>query len=293
MSSNSNNIARQPGVTLAAALIAASLAGPAVANQASAQIGPARQIQGAPVASEAVHARFAWGAGGNRIVWVNQADEVYYHRMHTNRVDMHIRMRGHTVGHRGDPTEYVVPWGDNSLLVVTQRGNLYRHTLRREVVGPAEQIPGAPVATRGQEPLYMFRVGNRLINVTRSGEVWSHVISRTVAPPTRLGRVAIAAPRVVRHVFVIGRTAYIISDQGEIYAHDINPNLGRGRIVQSRYAAEFANQDTRFVFVMGNRLHIVNRQGTLWVRDVSRLVAGRRGVRGQWRAQQPAPTPAQ
>ena len=115
---------------------------------------------------------------------------------------------------------------------------------------------------------------------------------RTVAPPTRIGRVAIAAPRVVRHVFMIGRTAYIISDQGEIYAHDINPQLGRGRIVQSRYAAELGSADSKFVFVMGNRLYIVNRQGTLWVRDVSRLVQGRAGVRGQRAAPAPAPTPA-
>jgi hypothetical protein len=274
------------------AALTACIAVSLFAVPAEAQIGPARRVQGAPVAAEAVHARFVWGAGGNRIIFVNQADEVYYHRLQGNRVNMHIRMRGHTVGVRGDQTEYVVPWQNNTILVVTQRGNLYRHQIRGESVGPPEQINGSPVGTQGQDPIFMFRVGNRLINVTRQGEVWAHVVGRTVQAPTRLGRVAIAAPRVVRHVFNIGRTVYIISDQGEVYAHDVNPTLGRGRIVRSRTSLELGSVNTRFVFVLGRNLYAVNEQGSLWAHDVRQLVQGRSGVRGQAPAQTPTPTPA-
>ena len=283
---------RNTGRLLAAALTVSVAFGLAsVPAEAQQMIGAARAIPGSPVAANAVHARFVWGGTGSRIIVVNQADEVFYHRVHNNRVDREIRMRGHTVGHRGDPTEYVVPWGDSSILVVTQSGLLYRHDIRRETIGPAAQIPGAPVGTQGQDPVFMFRVGPRLINVTSQGEVWAHNVTRTVSPPQRLGRVAIATPQQVRHVFNVGRTVYIISDQGQIYRHDVHPHFGRGTIVQSRYAAELGSPDSRFAFVMGNGLYIVNRQGTLWVRDVSRLLQGRSGVRGQFQGQ-PAPTPA-
>lgn len=249
----------------------------ALVGTAEAQIGPARQIQGSPVASEAVRARFVWGDGGNRIIFVNQADEVYYHRVHNNRVDRHIRMRGHTVGHSGDPTEYVIPWGRNEIMVVTQRGLLYRHRIRSESVGPAEQITGAPVGTQGQDPIFMFRIRNRLLNVTRQGEVWAHVIGNTVQPPTRLGRIAIATPRAVRHVFNIGRTVYAISDQGEVYAHDVHPNFGRGRLIRSA-SNVLRGPSTRFVFILGNNLQAVNEQGTLWAHDIRRLLPRRGGA---------------
>lgn len=249
------------------------------AGTADAQIGPARRIQGAPVASEAVHARFVWGDGGNRIIFVNQADEVYYHRVHNNRVDRHIRMRGHTVGHSGDPTEYVIPWGRNEILVVTQRGNVYRHRIRSESVGPAEQIQGAPVGTQGQDPIYMFKLRNMLINVTRQGEVWAHRVGRTIQPPRRLGRIAIASPRTIRHVFHIGRTVYAISDQGEVYAHDIHPDFGRGRLIRSR-SNVLGRPATNFVFVLGHNLQAVNEQGSLWAHDISRLLPRRGGGGG-------------
>lgn len=265
-----------------AAVIAVAL----LTGTAEAQIGPARRVQGAPVASEAVHARFVWGAGGNRIIFVNQADEVYYHRVRGNNVQRHIRMRGHTVGVRGDQTEYVVPWGNNELLVVTQRGHLYKHSLRGESIGPPEQIQGAPVGTQGQDPVFMFQVGNRLINVTQQGEVWAHTVGRTVSPPTRLGRVAIAPNRQVRHVFNIGRSVYIISDQGQIYRHDVHPNFGRGRLIRSTTSQVLGRPGTRFVFVLGRGLYAVNERGELWVHDISRLRQGRRGVRAQRRQQQ-------
>lgn len=291
MSSLPNPMSRRVGTGVAffACLVASMLAG-----KAEAQIGPARQIQGPPVAAEAVRARFVWGASGNRIIFVNQADEVYYHRLHGNTVQRHIRMRGHTVGHQGDPTEYVVPWGDNHILVVTQRGLLYRHQIRGESIGPPEQINGAPVGTQGQDPVFMFQVQNQLINVTRQGEVWAHQVGRLVSPPQRLGRVAIATPRTVRHVFNIGRTVYIISDQGEIYRHDVHPNFGQGRLIQS-HSLVLGQPATRFVFVLGQGLYAVNERGETWVHDISRLRAGRGGVRGQRQqapqeaAQQPAP----
>ena len=91
-------------LTHSLAIVIALAAVPLTASVADAQIGPGRQITGPPVASEAVHARFVWGGSGNRIIWVNQADEVYYHRLQGNRVMPHIRMRGHTIGVRGDRT---------------------------------------------------------------------------------------------------------------------------------------------------------------------------------------------
>lgn len=252
-----------------------------MAASAEAQVGPARRVTGAPVAAEAVRARFVWGASGNRIIFVNQADEVYYHRLQGNRVMPHIRMRGHTVGVRGDATEYVVPWGANQILVVTQQGHLYRHSIRGESIGPPEQITGAPVGTQGQDPRFMFRVNNRLINVTQQGEVWSHQIGRTVMPPVRLGRVAIATPTAVRHVWNIGRTVYVVSDQGQVYAHDVHPDLGRGRLVVSR-ATEMGRPEVRFLFPLGNTLYAVAQRGELFKRDITRLTR----TRGT-----PAPTP--
>lgn len=275
MATNRSNRMNRPGSV--GAMLAVALCVVAGVSTAHAQIGPARRIEGAPVASEAVHARFAWGDGGNRIIWVNQADEVYYHRVHNNRVDPHIRMRGHTIGHSGDPTEYVIPWSRNEILVVTGQGNLYRHVIRSESIGPAEQIPGAPVGTQGQDPIFMFRIANRLINVTRQGEIWAHVIGNTVQPPQRLGQVAIAAPRVVRHVWNVGNTVYAVSDQGEVYAHDIHPNFGRGRLIASR-SDVLGRPATRFVFILGTNLQAVNEQGTLWAHDIRALLPQRGGA---------------
>ena len=277
------------GVALSACIALSLSAAPAA--EAQNLIGPARRINGAPVASEAVRARFAWGASGGRIIVVNQADEVYYHRVHGNqRVDPHIRMRGHTVGVRGDATEYVVPWATNEILVVTQSGLLHRHQIRGESIGPPEQIPGAPVGTQGQDPEFMFRVANKLINVTQQGEVWAHTIGRTVSPPVRLGTVGIAAPVQVRFVFNIDRTVYIISDQGQVFAHDVHPNFGRGRIVHSG-TSEMGRPGVRFVFPMGNNLYVVAERGELYVHDISRLTAAaRRG--GTAPAPAPGATPA-
>ena len=255
------------------------------AGAADAQVGPSRRVQGAPVAAEAVHARFVWGASGNRIMVVNQADEVYYHRLQGNRVMPHIRMRGHTIGVSGDATEYVVPWGANDILVVTQAGLLYKHHIRGESIGPAERIQGAPVGTQGQDPRYMFRIRNRLINVTQQGEVWAHQIGNTVMPPVRLGSVAIATPTQVRHVWNIGRTVYIVSDQGQVYSHDIHPSFGRGRLVVSRQTL-LGRPEIRFLFPLGNRLYAVQDQGALFTHDISRLVPRRRGAAA-------APAPAQ
>lgn len=281
---------RKPGRVSAAIAVCAAIT--ALGGVAEAQVGPAVRIQGAPVAAEAVHARFVFGMSGNRIVFVNQADEVYYHRVRGNHVDMHIRMRGHTVGVRGNPTEYVIPERNDRILVVTQRGDLYRHEIRAESVGPPAQIPGAPVGTQGQDPVFMFMIGNQLINVTRQGEIWSHQITNVVSPPRRIGRYALAAPRTVRHVFNTGRRVYLISDQGEVYAHDIHPELGRGQLLNSR-ALVLGRPATRFVFPMGNRLYAVNERGELWAHDISRLVRRRRGApsRGAT-APAPAPTPA-
>lgn len=255
-------------IILSAAAAAMLLVAP---EGASAQIGAARQITGSPVAARAVRARFVWGGSGNRIIWVNQADEVYFNRVRGNTVQMHIRMRGHTVGHAGDPTEYVIPWGRNHILVVTQRGSVYRHTIRAESIGPPEQIQGAPVGTQGQDPVFMFRVGNRLINATRQGEIWAHTIGRVVSPPVRIGNVAMVPSRTVRHVFNLNRTVYIIFSDGSVVAHDIHPNFGRARIIRSG-TLELGRPATNFVWVMGNRLYATNEAGTLWAHDITRLV---------------------
>lgn len=286
-------ISRNAGLALGAAFAVTLLAG-----AAEAQIGPARRVEGAPVAAEAVHARFVFSMSGNRIVFVNQADEVYYHRVTGNHVDMHIRMRGNTIGRAGDPTEYVIPESNDRILVVTRRGDLFRHEIRAESIGPAAQIPGAPVGTQGQDPVFMFMIGNQLVNVTQQGEIWTHQIGTTVAPPRRIGRYALAAPRVVRHVFNIGRRVYIISDQGEVYAHDIHPELGRGQLINSR-TLELGQPATRFVFTMGNRLFGVNERGEVWVHDITRLIP--RGAQAPTAppgtpaptAPAPAPAPAQ
>ncbi len=276
---------RNAGLALGACLAVTLLAG-----AAEAQIGPARQMQGAPVAAEAVRARFVFSMSGNRIVFVNEANEVYYHRVNANHVDMHIRMRGVTIGQAGDPTEYVIPESNDRILVVTQRGNVFRHQIRAESISPAAQIPGAPVGTAGQDPVFMFMIGNQLVNVTQQGEIWTHQIGTTVAAPRRIGRYALAAPRVVRHVFNLGRRVYIISDQGEVYAHDINPDLGRGQLIASR-TLELGQPATRFVFTMGNRLFAVNERGQVWTHDITRLMPQRPGATPPAEGAQPAPAP--
>ncbi len=271
--------------------LAIGIAALAAAPVAEAQIGPARQITGSPVAAEAVHARFVWGGTNNRIIWVNQADEVYYHRVVGNTVQMHIRMRGHTVGHAGDPTEYVIPWDGNHILVVTRAGNLYRHQIRGESIGPPEQIQGAPVGTQGQDPVYMFRLQNRLINVTTQGEIWAHQVGNTVMPPVRIGTVSFVAPRTVRHAFNIGRTVYVIFSDNSVVSHDIHPSWGRARVV-SAPNWELGQPGTRFVWVMGNRLYASNTQGTLWAHDITRLLPARGGAAAAGGGEA-APTPAQ
>jgi len=263
-------------LSMSLAVVTALVTAPLIASTAEAQIGPPRQIRGAPVASEAVHARFVWGGTGGRIIWVNQADEVYFNRVQGNTVQRHIRMRGHTVGHAGDPTEYVVPWGSNQILVVTQQGNLYRHRIRAESIGPPEQIPGAPVGTQGQDPVFMFKLRNQLVNVTQQGEIWVHTVGSTVAPPRRIGQVALAAPRQVRHAFNIGRTVYIVFSDSSVVAHDIHPNWGRARVVSARND-ELGRPATNFVFVMGNNLYAVNEQGTLWAHNIQRLLPNQGG----------------
>lgn len=246
-----------------------------VAPEASAQIGAARQLTGSPVASEAVHARFVWGGTGGRIIWVNQADEVFFQRVTANTVQMHIRLRGHTVGHAGDPTEYVIPWGPAEILVVTQRGNLYRHTIRAESIGPPEQIQGAPVGTQGQDPVFMFRgPGNRLVNATRQGELWVHTVGATVSAPVRIGTVAMGTASVVRHAFAVNQRVYAIFDNGAVVSHDFHPNFGRATVVRTA-SLELARADTRFVWVNGNRLYATNAQGTLWAHDISALQPAR------------------
>lgn len=262
------------------------------APAAEAQIGPGRQITGSPVAAEAVHARFVWGGTNNRILWVNQADEVFYNRVNGNSVQMHIRMRGHTVGHAGDPTEYIIPWDANSILVVTQAGNLYRHDIRGESIGPPEQITGAPVGTQGQDPVFMFRLQNRLVNVTQQGEIWVHQVGNTVMPPVRVGTVSFVAPRTVRHAFAIGRTVYVIFSDNSVVAHDIHPSWGQARLIRAPNW-ELGQPDTRFVFVMGSRLYAVNRVGTLWAHDITHLLPARPpGGAAAPGGTAPAPTPA-
>ena len=73
----------------------------------------------------------------------------------------------------------------------------------------------------------------------------------------------------------------------------MHPDFGQGRLVQTR-ANWFAQPNTRFALVMNNGLYVIGPQGELWVHDVSRLMANRRGVRGQRAApqeptQQPTP----
>ncbi len=264
-------------LTFSLAVLTALAVAPFAVSSAEAQIGPARQIQGSPVAAEAVHARFVWGGTGNRILWVNQADEVYFNRIVNNRVQMHIRMRGHTVGHAGDPTEYVIPWGTNRILVVTQRGNVYTHTIRGESIGPPEQISGAPVGTQGQDPIYMFRVRNRLVNVTHQGEIWVHQVGNVVSPPTRIGAVALAAPRQVRHAFNIGPTVFVVFSDGGVVSHHIHPRWGRAQIIRTGNNT-LGQPGMRFVFVMGNRLYAINQQGLLWAHDISRLLPAHHGA---------------
>ena len=213
-------------------------------------------------------------------MYVNEADEVFYHRLQGNRVMPHIRMRGHTIGVRGDRTRYVVPWATNQILVVTGSGSVYRHNIRSESIGPPEQIAGAPVATSAQEPVFMFRVRNRLINVTRQGEIWAHVIGNTVSPPQRIGTHAIASPVQVRHVWNIGPTVFIITDQGAIYAHHVHPNFGRARTIRSS-TMELGQPSTRFVFPLGNALFAVNERGEMWKHDISRLIQAERARGGR------------
>lgn len=291
MSSFNLNPAARVSAAVAVCAVITALAMTAPGGTAEAQVGPAVRVIGAPVAAEAVRARFVFGMSGNRIVFVNQADEVYYHRVRGNRVDMHIRMNGHTVGVRGNPTEYVIPESNNRILVVTERGDLFRHEIRAESVGPAAQIPGAPVGTQGQDPVFMFMIGNQLVNVTRQGEIWVHQITNVVMPPRRIGRYALAAPRVVRHVFNSGRRVFVISDQGEVYSHDIHPELGQGRLLNSR-TLELGQPGTRFVFPMGNRLYAVNERGEVWAHDITRLVTPARGAAPTPAPGAPAPAPA-
>jgi hypothetical protein len=244
-----------------------------MAGAAEAQIGQPVRIPGAVITTDPTQIRWVFALGPERVAYVNAANEVYVHRVANNRIEAFARYGTTTVGVPNNPIDYALAEDENSVIVITQRGDVFRHDMRRNSIGAAAQIPGAPVGTAGQEQVFMFMVGNQLINVTRAGEIWAHEISRgTIQAPRRLGRYAITAPAVPRHAFVIGRTVYVISDQGQIFAHDIHPELGEGRLLnRGREHADLGDPNTRFVFVMGPRLIAINGNGEVWARDVSRL----------------------
>lgn len=245
------------------------------ATPAEAQIGPGRVLPGSPVGTSSVRARFVF-AMGNRIIVINEARELFYHELDGNRVGPATRMRGSTVGYGDEFPRYVIPRG-RDIYVVSQRGELYRQQIRRESISAPQPIPGTPIGTGGQEPLFMFFLGNRLINVTRNGEIFAFPIRTTVLPGQRIGTYQMrpgATTVTPRAAFPLaGRTIYIVFSNGEVVAHDINPNLGRARMIRSG-AVEFGRDDIRWIFPQprARRLFGIDAQGQVYVHDISRLI---------------------
>lgn len=280
-------------LTITAAVSAACISLFTLAAQA--QIGPPVRVGGATVTTDAARVRWVFALGNDRVVTVNNLNEVWVHDIRGNQISPYVRWGTTVLGVQDNPIDYALAENDHSILIVTQRGDVYRHDIRRNNLGVAVQVPGAPVGTAGQEQIFMFMIGNRLINVTRNGEIWAHEVGRSVQAPLRLGRYAITAPRVPRHAFAIGRTVYVISDQGQIFAHNIHPELGEGRLLnQGREHADLGDANTRFVFPLGTRLIAINGNGEVWARDISRLFPRQPLPPGQQPPPgQPAQPPAQ
>ncbi|MBZ0121254.1 MAG: hypothetical protein K8H88_29935, partial [Sandaracinaceae bacterium] len=263
------------GVGLVLCLAASSV----LAQPPNAFVGAGRRLQGHPVANAAIHARFVF-AIGDKVIVINEAREVWYHHFMARgndraggaQIGPAIRMRGTTIGVANEGPRYALPW-NRDIVILTPRGELYKHEVRGDNVMPPEAIPGAPVGTGGQEPKFMFMMGNQLVNVTINGEIWVHAITRTVAPGRRIGVYrTTGVPADVRHAFHVGRTVYLVgANNGGVIGYDMaGPALGNGRVVRAG-TVDLGRADMRWIFPMETNRHLVavNQAGEVWVHDIS------------------------
>ena len=160
---------------------------------------------------------------------------------------------------------------DHRILVITNDGAVFAHTVTANSVTDAIQLPGPNglkvAANLGDK--WVLAMDNRILVITNDGSVFAHrVTANSVTDAPQLPGPKVAANAVDRWVLAMDNRILVITDDGSVFAHTVTVNsvTDAPQLLGPKVAA---NGMARRVLAMGNRILVITDDGSVFAHTVT------------------------
>jgi hypothetical protein len=202
-----------------------------------------RPLEGPLVAANPQDRWVFMGAGSaTKIVVINRAGEVFYHPI-GDRIGDHVQLQVPDGGVAAKPQDKWVLNVGLYILVITQEGRVFAHKWDQDLfvgpggegaslinkIDPAFQLKGPNVAANPQDKWVLHDRFNRIVVITRDGDVFAHPysggdhIDEHVQLQVPDGGVA-AKPQ-DKWVLMHGEYIVVVTEDGGVFAHFIGRDV--------------------------------------------------------------------
>lgn len=170
---------------------------------------------------------------------------------------------------------------NNRIFLTTTKGKVYSFGLHENELGPAVEQEGPPVAGKEDVDQFVLPYGNRILVVTKNGDVWGHPVAGNnidqayplsgdkliyTAAPTRNG-IEMVGKKPFHFLTISGNIIYGITENGAVHKFEITGNvISRTALSGPKVAA---NAQDRFVVAMGNFIYVITTDGDVFRHQVA------------------------
>lgn len=156
----------------------------------------------------------------------------------------------------------------NTLVVITQVGNVFGADIVNNEVGPVFRFSGARVGFN-PEDRFAVAVGNRILIITRTGNVFGHeVTGRDIGPAFMFGGSKMGFNPQDKFMVAAGHRLLVITATGSVFGADVlDSDIGPSSQIASGKIG-FQPED-RFMVTLGNTLAVITAVGKVFGGDLS------------------------
>lgn len=178
-------------------------------------VAPARQVKGPPIGKDATPPRFVFAVGvATQVAVVNSKGELWVHEIRDT-----IQPARQILGAAIDG-KYLVAPGRGMLATINDKGQLFMQSVTDKVSSPV-QVPGPTIAKDGTPAKFVVGLPKGIGVINTAGELWVHEVAAQIAPAKREPGAPVAKDG-AKHAFVVGSQIIVVSDSGEVFAHDLS-----------------------------------------------------------------------
>jgi hypothetical protein len=187
-----------------------------------------------------------------------------------------------------NPQDNFVDTGSDHILVVTRLGEVFVHMVSaRFVAAPFQLATAAPVGANTGVDRFLFDLDTKIMVITTQGRVFVHDLQRRPVPPNTLGEgvpfavsvareitggVFVAANPQDRHVILAGGRILVITDDGSVFAHDLDfqgEKIGIPFQLSPPGIRVAANPQDKHVLAFGNKILVITGDGSVFAHPLS------------------------